>query len=92
MTITTVDLPRRFWTDRVERDLPMPTVVKYLSSKVRVRLDDEVLEDVLSDAVYYSRIVWLSGDFDLLGLQASARATVKAIRLAQYLAKQENPQ
>ena len=92
MTITTVDLPRRFWTDRLERDLPMPDVVKYRPLKVCVRLDDPVLDDYLSDALYYSDILRMSGDFEYAGLQASARATYKAIRRAQILAKQENTQ
>jgi hypothetical protein len=78
--VNTIDLPIAFFTDRRERDLPMPTVIAYLKRKVRVAADDPVIPDYLSDADYYSDIVRSSGDVSYVGLQSSARATVKAIK------------
>jgi hypothetical protein len=60
----------------------MPKIFKVLSSKIRVDADDAAMADYLDDAVYYSDIISMSGDFGRAGLQASARATVKAIRNA----------
>lgn len=75
-----IDLPVTFFSDRAERDLPMPKIVKRKGRHVRVAANDPALTDMLSDAEYYSDVVKASGDSSYLGLQSSARATVKAIR------------
>ena len=77
-----ISLPRKFWKDREERDLPMPKPVRFNKSVVTVYPDDPAIRDYLSDAEYYSDIVYMSGDRSYIGLQSSARATVKAIKNA----------
>ncbi len=74
-----VRLPRRFWNDRRDRELPMPKAIAWSKTHVCVSPTDPVLADYLDDAKYYADIVRMSGDRDLTGLQASARATVKAL-------------
>ena len=78
-----IQLPRKFWNDRNERGLPMPKAVGWSGTRVTVDAADPVLADYLDDAEYYSGIMKMSGDRDLMGLQASARATVKAIKAVQ---------
>lgn len=73
-------LPRRFFDDRAERDLPMPAVLAVTAKGVSVSADDPALPDYLSDADFYSSIVDMSGDVSLLGLQSSARASAKRLR------------
>ena len=75
-----IQLPRKFWNDRRDRELPMPKAIGWGGSVVTVDAADRVLTDYLDDAIYYSDIVRMSGDRDLMGLQTSARATVKAIK------------
>jgi hypothetical protein len=78
----TINIPFRFWNDRAERDLEMPKVLSATKTYIRVSANDPVIPDVLSDAEYYTDIVKMSGERFYLGLQSSARATVKAIRKA----------
>lgn len=75
-----IALPRTFWNDRKERDLPMPKAIGWSKTQVTVDVADPVLADYLEDAKYYSDIVSMSGDKAYMGLQSSARATVKKIR------------
>jgi hypothetical protein len=75
-----IDLPVTFYSDRAERDLPVPKIVKRKGRTLKVAANDPALTDMLSDAEYYSDIVRNSGDTAYLGLQSSARATVKAIK------------
>lgn len=79
-TANLIRLPRRFWNDRQERDLPMPKAIGWNKTHVTVDAADPVLADYLDDAEYYADIVNMSGDRDLIGIQSSARATVKAIK------------
>lgn len=72
-----VELPPRFYDDHVDRDLPSGIEVKRTKRGVTVDLDAEAFADLLGDADHYA-----TGDFDpdLLGLVASARATLKRLR------------
>lgn len=79
-----VDVPSRFYEDHVGRDLPSGSVVKRLSRTVRVDLDREGFDDLLSDAEHYA-----SGAMDDMyaddfasasGLIRSAAATVRVLR------------
>lgn len=80
----TVDVPHRFYEDHVGRDLPSGEVVKYLSRKVRVRLDRTAYDDLLSDAEHYGGGAMddmYADDFaSASALIQSAKATVRSLR------------
>lgn len=78
----TVDVPAVFHQDHCARDLPGGTVVKRLSRTVRIALDREEYDELLSDAEHYAGYAmdeWTEG----LGVRLSARATVKALRAVE---------
>ena len=77
-------LPEHFYIDHMERDLPAGEVIDKGRKGVLVRCDDDTLAEILSDANYYSDCAsegWDLGDHHrALGMQASARATVRRIK------------
>lgn len=83
----TVDVPFTFHQDHVSRDLPGGTVVKRLARTVRVELDRETYDELLSDADHYAGDAmseWVAEDFaNAMGVVRSARATVKALRAVE---------
>lgn len=74
-------VPERFYDDHVERDLPAGRVVKALSkNRLRVELDREAYDDLLSDARHYADpegFDW--NDPFMRGVILSAKATVRAL-------------
>ncbi len=72
-------IPCKFYWDHTYRDLPEfgeSVLVRETRQYVIVRMDEDALRDLYSDARYYSDA---STDHGMRGLAASARATVKAI-------------
>ena len=53
-------LPRRFFIDHLERDLPTPDAIKENAFSVYVWSTDPNLPELIDDAIYY----WSEGDFD----------------------------
>jgi hypothetical protein len=78
MTSTLIKLPKRFFCDHLERDLPTPTVVKANKTHLWIGSDDGALPELLNDAQFYADMAWDMGS-EYMGLAASARATVRAI-------------
>lgn len=75
-----IRLPKRFFIDHSERDLPTPAIVKQTKAHVWISKDDPDLEELHEDAEYYAYY----GD-DTIGLMMSARATCRAIEQAKKL-------
>lgn len=82
MTIKTasIKIPRRFYDDHVERDLPAPGIL--CSTKTHYFIDalSRDLPELLSDAEYYASMSRYM-EKEYRGLCRSAAATVKAILL-----------
>jgi len=78
-----VRIPKRFYQDHVERDLPAPAVVKSTNLHYWIDLDDASIADLMSDAEFYKDEM-TSGyaDRTIFGLQRSAQATYDAIKEA----------
>ena len=74
-----LELPRRFFEDHEERELPSGEVAKRKSKTVVVDLNDEELDEVDSDARYYADSSYGDMDPEYWGLVLSARATTKKI-------------
>lgn len=71
-------LPAIFWNDHDERALPAGEFLHYSGRRVLIRATDAVLDEIRSDADYYSGPGgpdWEEGD----SIRRSAAATVKAI-------------
>ena len=75
-----VKLPRRFFIDHMERDLPTPTILRETKSHIFSALDDPHLPELMRDADYYRYARYF--DREYFGLCASARATFNALRAA----------
>jgi hypothetical protein len=79
-TMHTLKLPRKFWDDHYDRCADHPGFreeVKSTKREVVVRLDDEALKNLTSDADYYSETTGFdTSDPWMMGLCASARATL----------------
>lgn len=75
----TIRLPRRFYDDHVLRDLPAGEVVKETTTTVTVALDPTAEHDLLEDARFYVDMGTRELGRDMLGLVASARATIKRL-------------
>jgi hypothetical protein len=78
-----VKIPKRFYQDHIERDLPAPQVVKSTSLHYWINIEDPALSEFLSDAEFYKDEM-TSGyaDRTTFGLQRSAQATYDAIKEA----------
>lgn len=76
-TVRTIRIPRAFFDDHRERDLPTPTVRKTLRCHYDIRADDPALPELISDAQHYAEGGISTTDFPhLFGLVASARAII----------------
>jgi hypothetical protein len=83
-SVRTVDVvvpavPAAFYDDHKYRDCSSGAEIKRTSKGVLVWLTWEAYEDLLSDAEYYSTAARDMGP-EYLGLQASARATIKRLK------------
>jgi len=76
----TYDLPKHFYWDHEGRMLPSGTVIKELANKMRVQLNKDEYDEMLSDAEHYMDTFWIDEDRHLRGLALSARATVRALK------------
>jgi len=77
-----IKIPKRFYDDHVERNLPAPPVLK--ETKAHYWISDEMtpeLVELYSDARYYGDDL---SDFylEVYGICMSGRATAKAIKAA----------
>lgn len=73
-------IPRAFYDDRVQRDLPCPAVLRTMRSHYVIPLDTPFSKDFLDDAEHYAD---QDGPTEIsVGLKSSARATVRAIKRA----------
>lgn len=74
-----INLPRRFYWDHLERDLPTPEMLQSNAAHIVVDAADPAMAEYLADAEYYA-----SNAMDQCppGIRASAVATVAAIRKA----------
>lgn len=79
--MTKISLPRYFYWDHHERDLPTPKMLIGNRAHIIVAADDPALQDLLDDAKHYASP---NGPDQLPpGLKSSARATVRAIEKAR---------
>ena len=79
-----IRIPRRFYIDHRERDLPTPVDHGGGKSYVLVNCDDPALPELLDDAKYYAHPEMCSELWEgYRGLVLSARATVKAIEVGR---------
>lgn len=78
------DLPAPFYDDHVARALPAGVLVKRLARTVRVELDHESYDELLSDARHYAEAMGDAGYGDT-GMIASARATMKRLQAAPFV-------
>ena len=78
-----IKIPKRFYDDHYERDLESPLIVKETKTHYWISADDEHLNELYTDAEFYSApyVDARPGDY-LWGIVVSARATVKAIEKA----------
>ena len=76
-----IDIPKTFAIDHSDRDLPTGEYVKELARTIRYRCTAPELREWESDADYYSDCAGVGWDMGphALGLQASARGTVKRV-------------
>jgi hypothetical protein len=78
--MVTIRIPKIFYNDHRDRDLPSPVVVNESKSHYWIDASDHDISELLSDATYYSTSVGWSEQWDSIrGLVYSARATVKAL-------------
>lgn len=83
-----IKLPPVFYWDHVARDLPGGQLLRETKSFVEVELSEEDARELLDDAEYYAdpatvrEMLAESPGGAALGLQSSARATVKRLRVA----------
>jgi hypothetical protein len=75
MKISPLRLPRRFFYDHAERDLPTPVVIRKTKSHVFVDGHDPAIGELINDAEYYANPYGPNGGE---GLKKSAIATILA--------------
>ena len=68
-------LPRRFFDDHVERELPAPTVVRQTQRHVWIRQDDPNLPELVNDADFHADGLAP----DCLWISLAARALLRAL-------------
>ena len=82
-----VDLPQTFYDDHVGRDLDGGTEVKRLARKVRVDLDQDAYDEILSDAKHYAggamEDMYLDDFVTASAIIRSAKATAKALQAVE---------
>ena len=74
-----IKIPKVFFDDHYDRELPAPEVVKETKSNYWICKTDENLQELLNDAEFYCH-PYGPDDPDLGWLKTSARATIKAIK------------
>lgn len=75
-----IRIPKRFYDDHIERDLPAPKVSKTTKAHYYIPADQtDELSELLSDAEFYSDRDHFTDPY-LLGICTSAQATAKAIK------------
>ena len=72
-----VRIPKRFYDDHVERELPAPEIIKQTKRHYWIDLNSEHLSELLSDADYYGD--YLGFEEYLYPIIHSAKATAAAI-------------
>lgn len=72
---STLRLPKTFFNDHAERDLPTPVVLRETKSYVFVDAHDPAIRELINDAEYYAYPYGPNGDE---GLKKSAFATIRA--------------
>lgn len=79
-----VRIPKRFLDDHAERDLDTPKIERSTSTHYWVNTEDPALDELVSDAEHYAEGGVSTIDFPhLLGIVASAKATLRALRSIQ---------
>ncbi|MBX9642052.1 MAG: hypothetical protein K2X97_20715 [Mycobacteriaceae bacterium] len=78
-----VSLPPAFYDDHMSRGLPSGQEVARTHRRVLVELDEDGHRDLLEDAELYVDMGVAEFGREMLGLIASARATVVALRRAE---------
>lgn len=79
-TTLTIRLPKTFWEDHTNRDLPGGKLIKSLATKVDIEATRDELVELASDADYYYESFRDEGSgFCTIGLARSAKATLDAI-------------
>ena len=76
----TIRIPRRFFDDHTERDLPAPAILKRNRTHYWIDANSADLAELLNDAEHYADRWGPDGG---LGLRMSAKATAKAIKQHQ---------
>lgn len=76
-TTSLIRIPRRFFDDHLERDLPTPAIVRETNSHYFIDPADAALSELVSDARHYADGL----DDAPLGIVTSARATLRALGL-----------
>ena len=75
-----IEIPKCFALGHEQRDLPTGQCLKVLARTIRYRCTAPELQEWLSDAEHYSYCAGRGWDFEgALGMQSSARGTVKRI-------------
>ena len=69
-----VQVPKKFFDDHAERELPTPHVIRETSRYYLVNRDDEAVPELIDDAMHYADGV----DQADRGLIASAKAVLRA--------------
>lgn len=78
--IATVQVPAIFWDDHVSRDLDFTSVEVSRNSRwVVVRMNDEALMELYSDADYYANFMEEFASDGGRSIVNSARSTIKAL-------------
>jgi len=72
-----VRIPKRFFDDHRDRDLPIPAVVKFTQKHYWINSADPAIEELLDDARFYADPD--GPDLQPEGLANAARALLRAI-------------
>ncbi len=81
-TKKTIRIPKVFYDDHVERELPAPEIVRELKTHYFIDANSEHLAELLEDAAFYADpFHYAHAEFgsSLAGIVRSARATKKAL-------------
>jgi len=78
--MNTKTLPRKFFDDHAERDLPTPAVIRETKRTVTILADDPAIPDLIDDARYYAHP---DGPDQAGNLRASAKALLRAAKEAK---------
>jgi hypothetical protein len=79
-----VKLPRLFYIDHRDRDLPSGNLLRTIGNRVEVELDKEAFDDLISDAEHYG-----FGGMDWDGVDSEGSLERSAKRVYEILTKIE---